>query len=54
VRASLGLGTTPDDIDRLTDALRELAATGPRWHYRHVPEHDEYEPDTRRIAPSAA
>ena len=54
VRASLGLGTTPGDIDRLTGALCELAATGPRWHYRHVPDHDEYEPDTRRTASSAA
>ena len=50
VRASLGLGTTPDDIDRLVGALHELADTGSRWHYRHLPDHDEYEPDTRRIA----
>lgn len=44
VRASVGLGTTPADIDRLTAALRELAGSGPRWRYRHVAEHDEYEP----------
>jgi selenocysteine lyase/cysteine desulfurase len=44
VRASIGLGTTGEDIDRLTGALQELAAAGPRWRYRHVPEHDEYEP----------
>ncbi len=48
VRASIGLGTTPDDIDRLTGALGELAASGPRWRYRHVPERDEYEPVVRR------
>ena len=44
VRASIGLGTTPGDIDRLIGALQELAAAGPRWRYRHVPERDEYEP----------
>ena len=48
VRASIGLGTTPEDIDRLTGALGELAAVGPRWRYRHVPEHDEYEPVVAR------
>ena len=54
VRASIGLGTTPDDIDRLTAALGELAAVGPRWRYRHVPEHDEYEPVVARPAQPAA
>jgi selenocysteine lyase/cysteine desulfurase len=44
VRASIGLGTTPGDIDRLTRALREIAGSGPSWRYRHVTEHDEYEP----------
>jgi selenocysteine lyase/cysteine desulfurase len=44
VRASVGLGTTPGDIDRLIAALREIAGSGPRWHYRHAVEHDEYEP----------
>ena len=48
VRASIGLGTTPGDIDRLTAALAVLADTGPRLRYRHVPEHDEYEPVGRR------
>jgi selenocysteine lyase/cysteine desulfurase len=45
VRASIGLGTTPDDIDLLVDALREIATTGPRCRYRYVPELDEYEPE---------
>jgi selenocysteine lyase/cysteine desulfurase len=54
VRASIGLGTTPGDIDRLTGALHELAADGPRWRYRHVPEHDEYEPVARASAAASA
>ena len=52
VRASVGLGTTPGDINRLTRALHELGESGPRWRYRHIPEHDEYEPVGRRF-PSA-
>ena len=45
VRASLGLGTTPDDIDRLVDALHEIAATGPRSRYEHLADLDEYRPE---------
>ena len=45
VRASIGLGTTPDDIDRLVDALHEIAATGPRSRYLHVAGLDEYLPE---------
>jgi selenocysteine lyase/cysteine desulfurase len=44
VRASLGLGTTVDDIDRLTDALHEIATAGPRSHYLHRASLDEYHP----------
>ena len=42
VRASLGLGSTPDDIDRLVDALREIAVTGSRSCYDHQASLDEY------------
>ena len=42
VRASLGVGTTPDDIDRLIGALHELAATGPRSRYLYLADLDEY------------
>jgi selenocysteine lyase/cysteine desulfurase len=42
VRASLGLGTTTADIDRLLDALREIAACGPRLRYTYVAGHGEY------------
>jgi selenocysteine lyase/cysteine desulfurase len=44
VRASVGLGTTDEDVDRLVGALREIARYGPRSRYVHVPEHDEYRP----------
>ncbi len=52
VRASVGLGSTTDDVDRLTGALHEIAAAGPRWRYRHVLEHDEYEPVRRGLISS--
>jgi selenocysteine lyase/cysteine desulfurase len=44
VRASLGLGTTPEDVDRLLDALQEIARHGPRSRYKHDRELDEYGP----------
>ena len=44
VRASLGLGTTDEDIDRLTNALDDIARYGPAMRYDHVTERDEYEP----------
>lgn len=33
VRASIGIGTTVADLDRLRDALLELTTQGARWHY---------------------
>jgi selenocysteine lyase/cysteine desulfurase len=45
VRASIGLGTTPRDVDRLIDALHEIAVTGPRSRYEHLAELDEYQPE---------
>ncbi|MGX7677896.1 aminotransferase class V-fold PLP-dependent enzyme [Jatrophihabitans sp. DSM 45814] len=36
VRASVGLGTTTADIDRLLEALASLAANGPSWTYELV------------------
>jgi selenocysteine lyase/cysteine desulfurase len=44
VRASLGLGTTEADVDRLTGALDDIARHGPAMRYDHVTEHDEYRP----------
>lgn len=39
VRASIGLGTSSADVDRLLDGLRQLSTTGPRWTYDadHLP-----------------
>ena len=42
VRASLGLGTTEADVDRLTGALDDIARSGPAMRYQHVAAHDEY------------
>ena len=44
VRASVGLGATAEDVDRLVAALREIAAHGPRARYAYAPEYDEYRP----------
>lgn len=33
LRASLGLGSTVEHVDRLVAALQELVANGPRWRY---------------------
>ncbi|MGK8554869.1 aminotransferase class V-fold PLP-dependent enzyme [Nocardia gipuzkoensis] len=33
LRASIGLGTTSADVDRLTDAVSTLVTTGPTWDY---------------------
>lgn len=36
VRASIGLGSTGDDVDALLTALSSLLADGPRWNYASV------------------
>ena len=55
MRASLGLGTTAEDVDRLVGALHALVAPRPGARYRHVPEHDEYVPVVdRRARPALA
>jgi selenocysteine lyase/cysteine desulfurase len=62
VRASFGLGTAAEDIDRLVDALGQIARSGPRWGYLHDGAHDEYRPApevralprTARYEPAAA
>ena len=43
VRASVGVGSTMTDIDRLIGALTDLCGRGPQWSYRI--EHGRYVPD---------
>jgi selenocysteine lyase/cysteine desulfurase len=45
VRMSIGLGTTPAEIDALADALRTIATDGPQWTYAVNRDTHEYEPD---------
>jgi selenocysteine lyase/cysteine desulfurase len=42
VRASLGLGSRAEDVDRLVGALKQLRAQGPAWTYdaHHIPAPD--------------
>jgi selenocysteine lyase/cysteine desulfurase len=49
VRASIGLGTTADDCDRLADAVGEIATRGARWTYVSSPDGTDCRPspDTR-------
>jgi selenocysteine lyase/cysteine desulfurase len=42
VRASIGLGTTADDVDRLAGALEAILRDGPRGLYFHDAGRDEY------------
>jgi len=52
VRASFGLGTTHEHIDRLVDALTEMTTRGPRLEYREDPETGDFAPlDDRRTFP---
>jgi hypothetical protein len=51
VRASIGLGTTADDIDRLIDALRVLTKRGAHWQYAVVDGRWAPTPDPRDLDP---
>jgi len=44
-RMSLGLDSTKADVDAFADALRAIAADGPRWTYVVNPATGEYEPE---------
>ncbi len=44
VRASIGLGTTQEDVDYLVSALQRIAKEGPRWTYSVDPETKDYMP----------
>jgi selenocysteine lyase/cysteine desulfurase len=51
VRASIGLGTTAEHVDRLVDALRELVTRGARWTYAPVGGRWTPTPDPRDLDP---
>jgi selenocysteine lyase/cysteine desulfurase len=53
VRASLGLGTTTEDVDRLVDALFDLVERGPQWEYAVVDGRWAPTPDPRDLDPFA-
>ncbi|MGD9527367.1 aminotransferase class V-fold PLP-dependent enzyme [Pseudonocardia sp.] len=44
VRASLACHCGAEDVERLVEALTDLAVHGPRLRYRPVPAHETYEP----------
>ena len=44
VRASLGLGTTKEDVDYFVASVSNLVAHGPRWHYEEDPRTGESSP----------
>jgi selenocysteine lyase/cysteine desulfurase len=50
VRASIGLGTSSDDVDALLAALEHLISTGPDWHYTAVDGYLSPDPDPRPSA----
>jgi selenocysteine lyase/cysteine desulfurase len=45
LRVSVGIGTSFEDLARLSEALQELAGGGPRWRYRQQGGDGPYEPD---------
>lgn len=45
VRASTGLGTKPDDLDALVEAVTRVARFGPGWTYRSSPDGTDCVPD---------
>jgi selenocysteine lyase/cysteine desulfurase len=51
LRASIGLGTTAEDIDRLLAALRALLSRGASWTYAPVDGRWTPTPDTRELDP---
>jgi selenocysteine lyase/cysteine desulfurase len=51
VRASLGIGTTADDVDRLVTALRTLVLHGTRYTYTCIDGRWVPTPDTRDVDP---
>jgi hypothetical protein len=51
LRASIGLGSTAEDVDRLLAALRTLVTTGAEWSYAPVDGRWAPTPDPRDLDP---
>ena len=51
LRASIGLGSTAEHVDRLVAALRALVTDGPRWRYAQVDDRWLPDPDPRPVPP---
>ena len=49
VRASFGIGTRVEDVDRLLRALEALRENGPRWRYRAEGTRVVPDPDPRGV-----
>ncbi|MES0833503.1 MULTISPECIES: aminotransferase class V-fold PLP-dependent enzyme [Nocardiopsidaceae] len=49
VRASLGIGTTPEHVDRLVGAIADLVAHGPAWEYADCDGRLAPVPDPRNV-----
>ncbi|EWM12202.1 aminotransferase class V-fold PLP-dependent enzyme [Kutzneria sp. 744] len=49
LRASVGLGTTAEHVDRLVLALRELVLDGPKWTYTRTGDEWRPTPDPRPV-----
>lgn len=54
LRASVGLGTTVEHVDRLVDGLHDLVTYGPAWSYRQVDGRWTPTPDPRPLPPFLA
>ncbi|TWP50280.1 aminotransferase class V-fold PLP-dependent enzyme [Lentzea tibetensis] len=54
LRASIGLGTTAEHVDRLVAALRTLVTDGPRWNYVERDGRWVAEDDSRTLPPFLA
>ncbi|MFC6010111.1 aminotransferase class V-fold PLP-dependent enzyme [Nocardia lasii] len=54
LRASIGLGTTAADVDRLVAAITTLVTTGPTWTYAPTNGYWNPTPETRPLTPGSA
>jgi len=51
VRASIGIGSSSEDVDRLVQAVSDLRRRGPRWTYAAAEGDYRPTPDSRELPP---